>query len=288
MSKTVSSRTNTARRKEQLYTGPFFDQIRKRKKKGRDAKIFWTGLDGGTGIGKTHGATAMGYVLDTAPTVNVAGLDLRFRPEKCTVYGPEWMRLYDKVQSGSYILGDEWTSEGDARRANSHKNVQMSYQWAMRRYREVMSAIILPSKADLDSRLQRLADYWILVEERGKAIIHEVRIGKYDDELWFEPLQEWSWPNMDGDPVIQWLDHAKEVRSEEDEGKQFFKRQEMEELVSQARMEGQTEARLEFVQRCLDRGLTQTETGDLLGVKQPRVSQLKTEAEERGITPATA
>lgn len=288
MSGTISSRTNTARRKEALYTGPFFNQIRKRKKKGRDAKIFWTGLDGGTGIGKTHGATAMGYVLDTAPPKEVAGLDLRFRPEKCTVYGPEWMRLYDKVQSGSYILGDEWTSEGDARRSNSHKNVQMSYQWAMRRYREVMSAIILPSKADLDSRLQRLADYWILVEERGKAVIHEVRIGKYNDELWFEPLQEWSWPNMDGDPVIEWLDHAKEVRSEEDSAKQFYKRQEVEDLVSQAQMESRKEARLEFVMRGLDRGLIQSEIGELLGVNQSRVSQLKSEAEERGITPATA
>jgi hypothetical protein len=288
MGQSVSSRTNTAQRKERVYTGPFFNQIRKRKKQGRDAKIFFTGLDGGTGIGKTHAATAMGYLLDTSTPVEVAGLDLRFRPEKCTVYGPEWMRLYDQCQPGSFILGDEWTSEGDARRANSHKNVQMSYQWAMRRYREIMSGIILPSKADLDRRLQRLADYWVLIEERGKAIIHEIRIGKYDDELWFEPLQEWSWPNMDGDPVIQWLDEAKEKRSEEDSGKQFFKRQEMEELVDQAQMEGEKEARLEFVQRCLDRGLTQTETGDLLGVGQPRVSQLKSEAEERGISPATA
>jgi hypothetical protein len=284
----ISSRTNKARQKEQLYTGPFFDQIRKRKKQGRDAKIFFTGLDGGTGIGKTHAAATMGYLLDTSPPVEVAGMDLRFRPEKCTVYGPEWMRLYDQMQPGSFILGDEWTSEGDARRSNSHKNVQMSYQWAMRRYREIMSGIILPSKADLDSRLQRLADYWVLIEERGKAIIHEIRIGKYDDQLWFEPLQEWSWESLDGDPVIEWLDHAKEVRSEEDDGKQFYKAQEVDDLVSQAEMQGQKEARLEIVQRCLDRGLTQSDTGKLLGVKQPRVSQLKSEAEERGITPATA
>jgi hypothetical protein len=284
----ISSRTNKARQKEQLYTGPFFDQIRKRKKQGRDAKIFFTGLDGGTGIGKTHAAATMGYLLDTSPPVEVAGMDLRFRPEKCTVYGPEWMRLYDQMQPGSFILGDEWTSEGDARRSNSHKNVQMSYQWAMRRYREIMSGIILPSKADLDSRLQRLADYWVLIEERGKAIIHEIRIGKYDDQLWFEPLQEWSWESLDGDPVIEWLDHAKEVRSEEDDGKKFYKAQEVEDLVSQAEMQGQKEARLEFVQRCLDRGLTQSDTGDLLGVNQPRVSQLKSEAEERGITSATA
>jgi len=230
----------------------------------------------------------MGYLLDTSPPVEIAGMDLRFRPEKCTVYGPEWMRLYDQMQPGSFILGDEWTSEGDARRSNSHKNVQMSYQWAMRRYREIMSGIILPSKADLDSRLQRLADYWVLIEERGKAIIHEIRIGKYDDQLWFEPLQEWSWESLDGDPVIEWLDHAKEVRSEEDSGKQFYKASEVDDLVSKAQMEGEKEARLEFVMRGLDRGLAQREIGNLLGVKQPRVSQLKTEAEERGITPATA
>ncbi len=284
----ISSRTNTARRKERIYTGPFFDEIRERKKQGRDAKIFITGLDGGTGIGKSHAGTALGYILDTSTPTEVAGHEMRFRPEKCTVHGPEWMRKYDQFEPGSYILGDEWTSEGDARRSNSHKNVQMSYQWAMRRYREIMSAIILPSKADLDTRLQRLADYWVLVEERGKAIIHEIRIGKYDDELWFEPLQEWQYPNMDGDPVIEWLDLAKERRSEEDAGKQFYQADEVEDLVDQAMMEGQKEARLEFVQRCLDRGLTQSETGDLLGVKQPRVSQLKSEAEELGITPATA
>ncbi len=288
MAKSISSRENTAREKERVYTGPFFDQIRKRKKQGRDAKIFFTGLDGGTGIGKTHCATGMGYVLDTSTPVEVAGLDLRFRPEKASVYAPEWIRLYEQLQPGSFLLGDEWTSEGDARRSNTHENVQMSYQWAMRRYREIMSGIILPSKADLDRRLQRLADYWVLVEERGKAIIHEVRIGKYDDELWFEPLQEWSYPNLDGDPVVEWLDRSKAEKSDEEGGQQFYTKSEAEELAEKAQMQGQKETRLEFVQRCLDRGLTQSETGDLLGVKQPRVSQLKAEAEERGITSATA
>lgn len=287
MTESVSSRTNTARRKENILTGPFFDELRKRKKQGRDAKIFFTAENGATGVGKTHAATTLGYVVDTSPPVEIGGFDHRFRPEKCTVHGPKWMRLYDRLAPGSFLLGDEWTSEGDARRSVSNANVRMSYQWAMRRYREIMSGIVLPSKADLDERLQRLADYWVLVTERGEAIIHKVKIGRYDDRLWFDPMQEWSFPNLDGDPVIEWLDYAKANRLEGDDNQQYYTDDEVEDVANEARLEGKKEAQLEVVAHCLNRGLTQSETGDLLGVNQPRVSQLKQEAEKQGYMAAT-
>lgn len=283
----VASSRDKRSTKENPFRGPFFNQVRKRKKQGRDTKLFFTALDGATGVGKTHCATALAYCLDTSTPVERGGFKVRFRPERCTVHGPEFMQKYDNVAKGGFLLGDEWTSEGDARRANSHKNVQMSYQWAMRRYREVDSGIILPSKADLDDRLIRLADYWVCVEERGLATIYEVSIGKFDDELFYKPLQKFRYPNLDGDPVIQYLDWAKEHKLESNESKQFYQANEVEDLVEEARLEGKEDARLQFVKTARSRGLTQSEVGDLLGIKQPRVSQLEAKADEQGVSAAT-
>jgi len=261
--------TSTAR--EPAFSGPFWNDMRKRIKQGRDVKIFFSAENGETGVSKTSGAVCMGYALDNSRTGLTRG--------SCTVQAPEFIQKYDTLPKGGVLIGDEWTSEGDSRRANSHGNVNMSYQWAMRRYREIPSIIILPSKADLDRRIQRLADYWVLVTARGEALIHKVMIDRYDDELFFDPIQRWSWPNMDGDPVYEHLEELKRKKSEGDALTEYYTSSEVEEIEKQAKMEGKEEERLQALQQMTEeRGLSQSEAGEIFGISQGRVSQLLSNA----------
>jgi predicted XRE-type DNA-binding protein len=261
----------TSAARKNPFTGPFFNEMRQRIKHGRDAKIFVTAENGETGVSKTSGAVCLGYILDNS----VSGLT----PDSCTVQAPEFIQRYDSLPKQGVLIGDEWTSEADSRRANSHGNVNMSYQWAMRRYREIPSIIILPSKADLDRRIQRLADYWILVTARGEATIHKVMVDRYDDDLFFKPLQRWSWPNMDGDPVYEHLENLKRQKSEGDALTEYFTKSEVKEIENKARMEGKESERLQALQHMTDeRGLSQTDAGEIFGISQGRVSQLLAEA----------
>lgn len=192
--------SNTAEQLPVDMTGEFFQEVAERKREGRDAKILLTAQDGQTGVGKTNLSVFLGYLLDTS--------DHGFGLGKVTNEPEEFLEFYKKLDKGSVAIMDE-AEQFDARRAQSNKNVDATQKWQMARVREIIGIVNLPSPEEIDSRFERLADYWINVERRGKAKVYKKQIHNTKRKLYYTTMQWIEWPNVDEWASFKNLDAAK-------------------------------------------------------------------------------
>lgn len=215
------------------FTGRFFQEIGRRKRKGRDAKILVTARDAQTGIGKSNLSDFLGYTLDTSS----AG----FQPHKCCGYPEPFFDSYGRVERESALILEEG-EQLDSRRFMSEENVKGSQTWMMDRVREIVAIINLPSPAFIDKRFEKLADYWINVERRGYATVYKKKIHDTRQDIWYLPLQGIEWPNMDGSATLEYMNSLKDERID-DERDDWVSPSDHKEAVEKARKNTRRETR---------------------------------------------
>ena len=221
------------------FDGPFFQEIAKRKREGRDAKILITAKDGQTGVGKSNLSDFLGYVLDTSPQ--------GFSPEKVTIEPEMFLSMYNQLEPGSAAIMEEG-EQFDSRRAMSSKNVDAAEKWQMARVREIVSIINLPSPAEIDSRFERLADYWINVEIRGRAKVYKKRIHPTKGKVYHETLQTLSWPNMDASATFKRMGEIKDSLLDDDtRDANWVRESDVQDRIAQAEKEAKDSLRDEFL-----------------------------------------
>ena len=228
----------------QRLDGPFFREIAARKRKGRDAKILITAKDGQTGVGKSNLSDFLGYVLDTSAE--------GFSPEKVTIQPQQFIAMYEKLEPGSAAVMEEG-EQFDARRANAHENVDAAERWQMARVREIVSIINLPSPAEIDKRFERLADYWINVEIRGRAVVYKKRIHPTKGKIYHEKLQTLEWPNMDGSTTFERMGEIKDALLDDaDRDSNWVRESEVKERIEVARKDERDKIRDRWVHALYD------------------------------------
>lgn len=257
------------------FDGPFFREIAARKRKGRDAKILITAKDGQTGVGKSNLSDFLGYVLDTSAE--------GFGPEKVTIEPQQFIAMYQKLEPGSAAVMEEG-EQFDARRANQHKNVDAAERWQMARVREIVSIINLPSPAEIDSRFERLADYWINVEIRGRATVYKKRIHPTKGKIYHEKLQTLEWPNMDGSSTFERMAAIKDsLLDDDDRDSNWVRESEVKERIEAAKRQERDKVRDEWLYaiyeelpKLVGRELTYDEVArlDVVEVGPERVGQI--------------
>ena len=220
------------------FSGEFFRELATRKREGRDAKCLVTAKDGQTGVGKTNCCDFLAYVTDTTP----AG----FAKAKTTIDPFEFLDFYDHLPPGSATIMEEG-EQFDARRSNSNKNVDAAEKWQMARVREIVAFVNLPSPAEIDSRFERLADYWINVERRGFARVYKKRIHPTKRKLYYETLQTFSWPNMDGSATFQHMDALKDDKLDGQSESSWVRESEVQERVKKAEKQTAKQVRDEWL-----------------------------------------
>jgi len=220
------------------FSGPWFREIAKRKAEGRDAKCIVTAKDGQTGVGKTNFCDFGGYVTDTSAH--------GFGPAKTTIDPFEFLDFYSHLPAGSAAVMEEG-EQFDARRSNSNKNVDAAEKWQMARVREIVAFINLPSPSEIDSRFERLADYWINVERRGQARVYKKRIHPTKRKLYYETLQTVEWPNMDGSASFEHMDGIKDDRLDGGGESSWVRESEVRERVERAKKDAREEERDKWI-----------------------------------------
>jgi hypothetical protein len=101
----------------------------------------------------------------------------------------------------------------DARRAMAGENVDFSHYWMMMRFNQITSVLTLPTTSALDKRLKELADIWIEVQRRGRALVHKISVGSYENGKVRTPkIQELEWPNVADHDEMQRLDEMKQAK----------------------------------------------------------------------------
>jgi hypothetical protein len=231
---------------EQVHTdvgvqsdGPFYQDVGRRKRQGRDVKILLTAKDGQTGVGKSNLSDFLAHVLDTT--------DEGFTPQKTTIDPGEFIDLYQTLGEGSALVMEEG-EQFDARRSNQHENVDASHKWMMARVREICSIVNLPSPQEIDSRFERLADYWINVLRRGKAQVYKKRVHPIKCSVYYKTCQMIEWPNMDGSQTFRAMQQAKDDRlSAEDSDDNYVRESEVEERIEKAKKEVRMDVRDQFL-----------------------------------------
>jgi hypothetical protein len=217
------------------FSGPFFQEIGKRKIDGRDAKCLVTADHAQTGVGKSNLCDCLGYVCDTT--------ERGFSKQKVTIDPPEFFEHYGVVPRGSSLVLEEG-EQLDPRRAMSNENVDASHTWQKERVREIIAFINLPSPKFIDNRMEELADFWINVECRGRARIYKKKIHRIKQSVYYETMQVLKWPNMDGSTTFREMDRLKQDHIDDDsDGKGWVPRSEMEEKIEAAVKQEREEVR---------------------------------------------
>jgi len=221
------------------FSGAFFRELATRKREGRDAKVLVTAKDGQTGVGKTNACDFLGYVADTT--------DAGFAEEKTTIDPFEFLDFYNHLPKGSATVMEEG-EQFDARRSNSNKNVDAAEKWQMARVREIVAFVNLPSPQEIDTRFERLADYWINIERRGFARVYKKRIHPTKRQLYYETLQTFEWPNMDNSATFRHMDALKNDRLDDGGESSWVRESEVQERIKRAKQEAQEAERDRWIE----------------------------------------
>jgi hypothetical protein len=113
--------------------------------------------DARTGVGKTSAAVAFGKYIGNVFSYRLQERDL-------VLSGQEYLSLYEQHPGEDQVSVAVWdeavgAGSGDARRAMAQENVDLGRAWQIMRTQRVVTLVTLPDWGDLDSRLQKLADY---------------------------------------------------------------------------------------------------------------------------------
>jgi hypothetical protein len=241
------------------FSGPFFRAIGQRKRKGRDAKILVTAKDAQTGVGKSNLCDFLGYALDTSES--------GFSPRKVVIEPGEFIQAYNWLSPGSALVMEEG-EQLDSRRAMSKENVESSQKWQEARVREVIALINLPSPDLIDKRMERISDFWIHVQRRGRARIYRKRIHSMSRNVYFEVVQDLEWPNMDGSETFQEMAQLKDALLDGDVGSgNWVPPDEHNDAIEKARKETKAEVRDTLIQSMYNQTeLTAPDIASLNGV----------------------
>lgn len=225
---------------------PLHQLVAKRYHQGRDLKVIVTAKDAQTGTGKT---TLAFFLADQWQQM------LRDEPwlaeKHATLDIYDYLDKYRSLPQGSVLLLDE-AEELDSRRAMANKNVDFSHYWMKMRVRQVMTILTLPSTTALDTRLEELADVWIEVTRRGRAIVHDIRVNSYNKSVQTWKVHTLEWPDVADHPQMKVLDRMKNENI--DEGIHSSK-QEDEEDEQPDPKEVERNSKVETAQKLRDQGL---------------------------------
>jgi hypothetical protein len=187
---------------------------------GRDLKIIVTAEDSETGVGKTtlSGSLAIPW------TKMFAGMDWYVEPDEWgeglgTVNPKEYFSIVRRVGNdypkGCVVIVDD-AEELDARRSMQNLNVKFSQRWMLMRLKQVITIITLPSPSSIDSRLEELADVWINVQRRGKAMVHDIRVQSYGGRnVMTKKVHTMEWPDISDHPQMKRLESLKERKMDD-------------------------------------------------------------------------
>lgn len=253
--------------------GPFFREIGERKRKGRDAKVLVTADDGATGVGKSNCCDYLGYVCDTTAE--------GFAPHKTTIEPLRFLELYSVLEPGSSAVMEEG-EQFDSRRGMTNENVEATQKWQQARVREIVAFVNLPDPSMIDTRFEKLADYWINVECRGRCRIYKKKIHRTKQQIYYKTLQTLEWPNMDGTATFRHMDSLKnDLLDGELDSDGLVRESEMESEIERAVEDAKREVRDQWIVALKKNGMNGTDIARLphVEISSQRVNRIAKEME---------
>lgn len=249
-----------------LESSPLHQEWMTRLAEGRDMRCIVSADNSATGVGKTTLAVYLAKLWD------IHG----WTADKATLDPREFSVMYDEVPGGSVVILDEAEQAVDRRRSMSKETLAVGHDFATKRYRQVFGLLTLPSKDMMDARIaDKLCDYWILVREKGEAMVFRLDENQFTGKVYYNPVETLRWPPMDDDRDFQKVEKKKVDRMTGKTQSRYVHRDEFEEMKENFWNKATQKTRYELI-KAMNRhpDLTQTDVAEICGLHQSRVSQL--------------
>lgn len=255
-----------------------FREYLKRLSIGRDMHVIVT-ASSETGVGKTTLAVSLALLWDqhgwTADKAAVAD-------------AAEYSYKYDHMPPGSVLILDEAEKAADARRGQTHGNVDVSQAFAAKRFRQIFGILTAPSKGWVDQRLgSSAADYWIQALEtddggvKGEARVYRLKEQEHYETYYSEKTELISWPVLDKNSAFKELDEIKRDRLSGEVESNYIHRKDVEDMKENFWNKATKRTGYDIAQAGLDLGYSQKEVAQLFstagisGFSQPQISRVK-------------
>ena len=231
-----------------------------RRRKGQALHVLIYARDNRTGTGKTTLAVGLAQEWEG---------DDWDAEELATNRPTEFRRLMHEAPEQSVIMADEIGQMYDSRRSMAEDNVEVSQDFQMVRYREVITLATVPGSSFIDKRLMQLFDVAIVATRRGHGRVYEL---KSDDETG-KPYRNYKenieWGPLDGDPAYEAIEEMKAERFEE-----RFGDDPDDDHADLDPDDARREGRNETIRQLVESGMTQREVADALEMDQSTVSRI--------------
>jgi hypothetical protein len=244
---------------------------RDRVEQNRDLVVLVTDSSNDRGTGKTTEALRLAWGMDRT--------DEKLTTDKVTIDPHPLLEAYTEQPRQSGLVLDESEVGLDKYKAGSGTNRAIRELVGTGRVLEKYLVLNAPADHLVDKDLKTLVDVWVLVERRGFANVYRMDWSPHESKEITPKLGTLEWdPIQSGTQlheVYEYLDSEKKRRLRGEEGDNYIKRSEAQEMVEGAKEEAREDQRLIHLERMdaqLD--LTQAQMGDIIGVSQSRVSQL--------------
>jgi predicted XRE-type DNA-binding protein len=248
----------------------------KRKEQNRDLAILISDAQNERGTGKTTLALKLAEYLDRTEE----GLT-----EEKAFHNPEKLEdAYTEKPKGSSLLLDEAETGLSKYRASSSVNKAIRDVISQGRIEEKYAVFSLPASGVLDTDLKSLFDVWILVQRRGKGMVHYCNYNPYGQHPLYSKKENIEWKDLD---VIPWkVEDVVEVHNRlssvyehlTEDKKRNLRGEEKNEEEEEVPEEVRKEARNKVIQELYENSdMTQREVANSVGLSRSHVANLLAE-----------
>ena len=238
----------------------------KRVKQDRDVTILITDDSNERGTGKTTLALKLASFMDRTQEGITSG--------KTTLSASRLEKAYKEYPKGSSLILDETEAELSKYRASSGINKAIRDLISMGRVLEKYTIFTAPASGVIDNDLKSLFGLWILVQRRGKGIVHYCDYNPYKGHPLFKKKEPIEWTDIQDND----LQAVYEELAEEKE-KRLSDREEEENEEEEIPEEVQKEARNNLIVRLYENdSFTQQDIAEAVGLSRSRVGDILSKA----------
>jgi len=237
----------------------------KRVRQDRDLTILVTDDSNERGTGKTTLALKLADYMDRT--------DEGITTEKVTLQADRLKEAYTEHPKGSSLILDETEAQLSKYRAASGVNKSIRDLVSQGRVLEKYTMFTAPASGAIDNDLKSLFDVWILVQRRGKGIVHYCDYNPYRGHPLFKKKEPITWTDIEDDRLKEVYDAIAREKEDRLQGREGDD-EETDEVPKEVRQE----ARDEVIKRLNDAdNLTQREIADATGLSRSRVADIASE-----------
>ena len=237
----------------------------KRVKQNRDLTVLITDDSNERGTGKTTLALKLARLFDRT--------EEGVTTDKVTLQAQNLKQSYSDLPKGSALILDEAEAELSKYRASSNINKAVRDLISQGRVLEKYTLFTAPASGAVDNDLKSLFDVWILVQRRGRAVVHYCDYNPYRGHPLFKQKEPIEWSDIKDNDLRDVYD----ALSDEKEDRLYGRDREDEE--DEIPDEVQKEARNNLIERLYENNdsMSQKQVADAVGLSRSRVADILSE-----------